>query len=161
MKRAILEAILIVLVATAFGIARNFLFPTNSISLVPSDKPIIEVGAKRIGLEEAKKMFEEGVIFLDARGCPYYAAGHIMGARCLKPSEYEQNKAEVLADVAKDQPLVTYCDGEACSSSLLLAEKLINDGYTNVYVFPAGWLEWVAAGLPIEKGFRSTGGWWK
>lgn len=158
MKKAVLEAILIILIAAAFGVARNSFFP-NSVSLIPSDKPILEFGAKEIGFEDAKKMFEQGVVFLDARGCPYYSAGHIMGARCLKPAEYEQNKSEALADVAKDQPLVAYCDGEGCSSSLLLAEKLINDGYTNVYVYPAGWPEWVANGLPIEKGFGSTGGW--
>lgn len=158
MKRAFCEAFLILLIAVAFGVARNSFF-SNNISLFPSDKPILEVGAEKIGLAEAKRMFDEGVIFLDARGCPYYLAGHIAGARCLGLQEYDEKRAEVLADVGKDQPLVTYCDGEGCSSSLLLAEKLVNDGYTNVYVYPAGWPEWVSAGYPIEKGLGSIEGW--
>ena len=157
MKKVVVEVVIIVLLACAFGIARNVVFP-NSISLLPSEEPILEVGAKKIGLEEAKRMFDEGVIFLDARGCPYYAAGHIAGARCLKPAEYEDRKHNVLADVEKGQPLVAYCDGEECSSSVLLAEKLVDDGYTNVYVYPSGWIEWVKAGLPTEKGFID-GGW--
>ncbi|HDH97062.1 MAG TPA: hypothetical protein ENF73_04980 [Proteobacteria bacterium] len=157
MKKLLVEVVVIVLLASTFGVARNLLFP-NSISLAPSDEPILDIGAKQIDLEQAKRMFEEGVVFLDARGCPYYTAGHIAGARCLKPSEYEEKKADVLAGVAKDQPLVTYCDGKECSSSVLLAEKLLEDGYTNVYVYPNGWNEWREAGLPIEKGIMG-GGW--
>ena len=158
MKRAILEAILILFIAAAFGMARNFFFP-SSISLIPSNKPIIEVGAKKIGLAQAKRMFDAGIVFLDARGCPYYVAGHIQGARCLGLQEYDEKKALVLSDVEKDQPLVTYCDGEGCSSSVLLAERLVKEGYASVYVYPAGWPEWVRAGYPIEKGLGSTEGW--
>jgi rhodanese-related sulfurtransferase len=52
----------------------------------------------------------------------------------------------------KDQPIVIYCSGVKCSRSYRASEKAVEWGYTKVYYFRGGIVEWKKAGYPVEKG---------
>jgi rhodanese-related sulfurtransferase len=113
--------------------------------------PDTVTGAVTVSVQQAKELFDQGVAFLDVRSPRLYAKGHILGTYHL---DFKYNfDEEKLASVAKiDQPLVIYCSGVKCSRSYRASEKAVEWGYTKVYYFRGGIVEWKKAGYPIEKG---------
>ena len=107
-------------------------------------------GAVTVSVQQAKEFFDQGVTFLDVRNPRLYANGHVPGTYHL---DYKYNfDEEKLASVAeKNQPLVIYCSGVKCSRSYRASEKALEWGYTKVYYFRGGIVEWKKAGYPIEK----------
>ncbi len=114
--------------------------------ILESSEPIIA----NIDLEQAKAFFDEGIPFIDARHNEYYAEGRISGSL---PSEDFMELLFVLDTLAvgKDNPVVTYCDGDDCGSSEDLAYDLQSSGYNLIYIFVGGWSAWLQAGYPMEK----------
>jgi len=53
---------------------------------------------------------------------------------------------------AKSEPLVVYCGDPGCGDSEDLAYDLQDSGFTQLYVFKGGWVEWSAASYPSETG---------
>ena len=107
-----------------------------------------------ITLAEAEDLFTGGQgVFVDARSRSDFSAGHIPAAKNLP---FEEAKGEGLKEFAAGIPpgktLVIYCSGEDCPTGLTLAVLLKNQGLEGVRVFMGGWEEWMAAGLPAERG---------
>ena len=104
-----------------------------------------------ISLEQAIILFEQGILFVDARDKGYYNTGHIQGAlqndaflpKLIIDIEERQNKSDAL---------VVYCGDPGCGDSENLAYDLQYSGFTRIYVFKGGWLEWSKAGYPSETG---------
>lgn len=107
-----------------------------------------------VTLWQAKRAFDnEEAVFIDARSSREYAAGHIPGALNVPPTDFSRSKT--LERLRRDQPVITYCSGEACQSSIVLAEMLIGvRGHIETRVFFGGWGAWKAAGYPIAMGNR-------
>lgn len=106
-----------------------------------------------IPLEEAQILFfTKEAVFLDARSPEVYARGHIEGALNLPWSFFEERASAVLANIPKETPIVTYCDGESCGLSYELAVALIARGYTHVMVLTNGWSVWTEHDLPTTTG---------
>lgn len=106
-----------------------------------------------ISLEEAKKLFEaKKAVFLDARSPEDYRAGHVRGAKNLPWLEFSKYFDQAASDIAQDQTIIAYCDGETCHLSKELAKALSEMGFQNVRVLVNGWSLWVQNGLPIQKG---------
>jgi rhodanese-related sulfurtransferase len=104
-----------------------------------------------ISLEDARTLHESGTaVFLDARPEAWYEMEHIEGALNIPAEQVETLYSTVLADVARDTPIITYCDGEACELSHDLAIALLERGFTNVRVLINGWTLWLEAALPTE-----------
>ncbi len=87
---------------------------------------------------------------LDARSVEEFDEGHIKDALSLPDEQFDQRIDNFLGKADEDTPLVCYCSGEDCMSSVYLAEKLYEFGYKRVYVFFGGWPEWKGAGLPTD-----------
>lgn len=103
-----------------------------------------------ISFEEARAIHARGeAIFLDSRPSVDFGLGRIPGAVNLPLQDF-QSGGPILDLLPRDQPLVTYCDGEDCNSSLELAAKLDSAGYRNVKVFYGGWQAWTGNGQPTE-----------
>jgi rhodanese-related sulfurtransferase len=98
-------------------------------------------------LHEARRAF-----FIDARPALYYENGHISSARHLPPEEYDDWMFDLAADLPLNRPIVIYCDGGDCTSSLEVAERLLADGYSNAHVYEGGYPEWEGAGLAVTRG---------
>ena len=107
-------------------------------------------GATTINVDEAKWMFDEGVTFIDVRNPRFFARRHVPGAHHLDLKDgYSERALNAIAGL--DDPVVIYSSGEQCSRSYRASEMAVNWGYTKVYYFRGGIIDWRDAGLPMEK----------
>ncbi len=113
--------------------------------------PMTVNGATTVNAAEAKQLWEDGAVFLDSRKETDWEAGHIPEAVHLdrkNPAVYNTDALNALA--AKDEAIVSYCNGERCLRSSKTAEDLVKLGYQKVYYFRDGFPAWSDAGYPIE-----------
>ena len=112
---------------------------------INSSEPVLLV----ISIDQAKSFFDNNVLFLDARDEVYYNKGHIKGA--LKNIFFMELIFNIEQIQKKSDPLVVYCGDPGCGDSEDLAYNLQESGFTKLYVFKGGWIEWSAANYPSEK----------
>jgi len=100
------------------------------------------------------------IIFVDARNDAQYEAGHIPGAHQLDYYRLEAYLPTVLAACAPAEKILVYCNGGDCEDSELTAILLIQSGVPRerLFVYPGGFAEWTAKGLPLELGPRPVAG---
>lgn len=105
---------------------------------------------------QASAAFKAHLSFLDARRSDEYAEGHIAGAWCLPVWEADIETRITLFEAGArpsgPDPLVIYCNGGDCEDSNLLAERLMRLGYRNLWIYRAGYPDWVQRQLPTAKG---------
>ena len=153
----IFQAILLALISILIGIGSNILsskpLPWFSVELsvvedveIKSNEPILAA----ISIEQAKLFFDDEVLFVDARDEGYFEAGHIKGA--MKNIFLYELIFNIEEKQNKNTPLVVYCGDPGCGDSEQLAYDLKDSGFTKLYVFKGGWLEWSKAGYPSEVG---------
>jgi rhodanese-related sulfurtransferase/DNA-binding transcriptional ArsR family regulator len=86
------------------------------------------------------------VTVLDLRDESEFAAGHLPGARSLPMRELKK----ALRSFPRDQEIVAYCHGPYCVLSLEAVQLLTAKGYRATRL-DDGFVEWAAAGLPVER----------
>jgi rhodanese-related sulfurtransferase len=150
-RHSLLEAFLLIAAAACLGIAYTFI-THQGFFLKPQEGHSDSVSnLEMITLAAAKDLFaSSNTLFIDSRHEFDYQAGHIRGAVNIPLKMFDAQRAG-LNILSKDKLLIIYCDGAECNSSIELAVKLAESGFTNVKVFFGGWQEWSSAGLPIEK----------
>jgi len=153
----IVQAILLVLISILIGIGSNIIsskpIPWFAVELAvvenvdtKSEDPILAA----ITLEQARNFFDESVLFVDARDEGYFEAGHIQGA--MQNIFLMELIFNIEEKQSKNTSLVIYCGDPGCGDSEELAYDLKDLGFTKLYVFKGGWLEWSKAGYPSEVG---------
>ncbi len=101
-----------------------------------------------ITLKKAKGMFNaKSALFMDARGLKLYQRGTIMGAMHIPNKKFSKFKKWLPA--SKKAKIVSFCNGIKCEESDHLAKKLMDLGYTRVYVYKGGYPEWKKEKLPL------------
>lgn len=135
---------------------------------VPIEKAAIKFAAdtrastyRVVGTEELKKWVDSGQKPLIISSLPVEEdkqLGLIPGAvnAYMPKSEKEVTRAdrEKLLKAAgsdKDRLIVVYCGFVSCSRSHHGANILIENGYRNVYRYPAGITGWLESGYPVTK----------
>lgn len=107
-----------------------------------------------ITLGEAKALFEEGAVFVDARRRDEFEAGHIEGAVWLPAEQVAPRWAEI--EHAIGMPLVIYCEGGPCDASHNTAIRIEDLGMgfdpADIRIMGLGYAEWERAGLPTAGG---------
>ncbi len=130
----------------------------------PTKEQALTQGVKQVTIEEAKKLFDNGAIFLDARKPIDIARGKVKGALKASYNDKGGNKNKVMDwDKSKDsytsdelpadkaKTIVTYCNGPKCWKSYKLAVVLANDlQYKDVNWLKDGFPAWKDSGNPIE-----------
>ena len=93
----------------------------------------------QISMDEAIEMMgtEENYIILDVRTKEEFDAGHIEGAINIANEVIHQDQSDNLPD--KEQLILVYC--RSGNRSKQASEKLVKQGYTNVYEF-GGIIDW-------------------
>ncbi len=86
------------------------------------------------------------VIVLDVRPADEYAAGHVPGAVSIPVGELKRR----LKEIPKGQEIVACCRGPYCVYSYDAVEILRPKGF-QVRRLQGGYLEWITAGLPVER----------
>ena len=142
----------IVLAASCLGLVFNavraegldlvFRPPTKIISDL-SFIPVVEV-------DDAKELFDQEAVFLDARTAAEFDKSHICCAISVPLDRYEATLLQLKKCGLMKKTVVAYCDGEACGASRALAERLQGDGFEDVQIFFGGWPFWVERGYPIQ-----------
>ncbi len=120
-------------------------------------------GAKYISIADAKKLYDNGAVFLDTRKPVEVSKERVKGAKRAFYNEKGGNKNKLPKwDTAKDKfqienipsdkgaAIVTYCNGAKCWKSYKAAVTLTGMGYTNVHWMRDGIPAWKAAGNPVE-----------
>ena len=113
--------------------------------------PLSVEGATTITAEEALKLHEDGVAFIDLRNPRLHARRHVPGAHHLD-LKTDFNEKSLAAVAGKDDPVVLYCSGVKCSRSYRATEQALAWGYSKIYFFRGGIVEWKNAGYPMESG---------
>ncbi|MGD2295118.1 MAG: rhodanese-like domain-containing protein [Candidatus Aminicenantes bacterium] len=103
-----------------------------------------------ITLVEAEDLFSfNEALFIDSREEQAFQEGHIVGAVNIPYEDGGDTRLLAELSIPKEKPLVVYCDGSECQSSIALARRLHEEGFTAIKVFFGGWEEWLKQGLPI------------
>ena len=89
---------------------------------------------------------------IDVTPAEYYEAAHIPGARncCVYEVTFADQAAAAVPDKAR--PLVVYGSSICSLASTTAAEKLERAGYGEVRDYRGGIEDWLAGGLPVERG---------
>ena len=138
--------------ALLWALAFNAL-SSGGIPLLPVEQRSVIKGLKDVSLAEIRDYMEaKGALLIDARSPQDFAYGHILGAVNLPLECIKESYRGELRLLAAELPVITYCGGEACHSSVDLAIHLSQEGCRDVRVFYGGWDIWREAGLPVETG---------
>ncbi|MDE2069228.1 MAG: ArsR family transcriptional regulator [Bradyrhizobium sp.] len=104
-------------------------------------------GLEPVSRDELKaRLRQRSVIVLDVRPADEYASGHVPGAISMPVSELKRR----LKEIPKGQEIVACCRGPYCVYSYDAIEVLRPKGF-NIRRLQGGYLEWMAAGLPVER----------
>jgi rhodanese-related sulfurtransferase len=98
----------------------------------------------------AKIQAGEELVIVDALPTISYAGAHLPGAINITPDRVDTLAERRIPD--RDAQVVVYCAGLDCVSSVEVANRLAELGYTNVLHFAGGKQAWREAGLPLEGG---------
>ncbi|MFQ5938217.1 MAG: rhodanese-like domain-containing protein [Acidiferrobacterales bacterium] len=113
------------------------------------ESPLTVDGATTVNAQQAKKLYDRGVPFVDVRTSELWEAGHIPGAHLLELLN-AFDEASLLKIGAKDSALVIYCAGPVCKRSSKACAKAVAWGFQDVYYFRGGFPEWQAAGYATD-----------
>ena len=151
------QVITFLVLSSLFGFGSNFIrsdsIPWFAVELAVAesiDTDTDEAVLIAISLDQAKSFFDNGVLFIDARDEGYFESGHIKGA--MKNAFLMELVFNIEQKQAKSEPLVVYCGDPGCGDSEDLAYDLQDSGFTQLYVFKGGWVEWSGASYPSETG---------
>ncbi|MBU2019310.1 MAG: rhodanese-like domain-containing protein [Bacteroidetes bacterium] len=86
------------------------------------------------------------VVLLDSREKEEFEVSHLPNAKWIGYKDYQ---FEVLKNVSKDTEIVIYCSVGYRSGKT--AEKLIEQGFTNVYNLHGGIFDWANNQKPLEN----------
>jgi len=103
---------------------------------------------REIDIDIAKKLFQNNMLFIDARAEQYYDEGHIPRAICNDDIEKLINEIEKRTSF--DAGFVVYCSDDDCGSSEELAISLQEQGFMNIFLFKGGWKQWTENNLPVN-----------
>lgn len=146
-KEAVIIAIAVVVVAMVVNRVRDEGIPLRA----DADTFRVQTNADFVVTADAEGYFRDGTgIFLDTREERLFAAEHIEGA--LSVPSTGGGVEELAYMVPADPVLVCYSAESTEREAGVIADKLLDLGFTRVYVLHGGLESWKAEGLPTGKG---------
>jgi rhodanese-related sulfurtransferase len=112
-----------------------------------------KAAVKMVTGEELKSLVEQmpaGLVVVDSRTDVEYQEVHIKNAVSIPLTKLE--KDATLLPPAKDAKLVFYCNGVKCGKSGKSAKIALDNGYSDVSVYPEGMPVWEEKGYPLYAG---------
>ena len=104
---------------------------------------------KEVSTHDATLMInKEDAVVLDVRAQKEFKAGHILGARQIKPEALREKNFNTLEN-NKDKPIIVVCAmGNQARGT---ANAMSKAGFNRVSVLKGGMNAWQSANLPISK----------
>lgn len=106
-----------------------------------------------INIQQAYRLFEQNILFIDAREKSDYDYAHIKGAINIPFDHFDEYK-NLLNGIDKSRTIVTYCGGSDCDLSIMLGNLLFDLGYKKTFIFFGGWNDWLQAGYPTQSNLQ-------
>ncbi len=132
----------------ALGLAWNSL---SGKGLPLTRNAYLKEGDEVISAAEAKRRFDGGALFVDARDSFSYRRGHIPGALSLPEGSFEEVFPKLERQLRARFDIVVYCSGYGCEASHIVSRQLKAVGVPAA-VFADGIPAWLAASYPTRKG---------
>ena len=152
------QVCIFVFISLIISVSSNFL-RSDTISFISRDLDRVDSldqlnssddqGIKEVSLKIVKELFEKNILFVDARAEEYYLNGHIPGAICS--DNFDSLLVGIESKIKNDSFFVVYCSDDDCGSSEELSYQLLDEGFTNIYLFKGGWKQWIENKMAIEK----------
>lgn len=120
-----------------------------------ADKPLAPPSVSGTTLVNAEQALEvilasPKIVIIDSRHAEEFAKGHIEGAISLLDTDTTaKSLGKHVSD--KNTPILLYCNGERCMRSSNAATIAVNAGYSKIYWFRGGWMEWMEKKMPVSK----------
>ncbi len=111
--------------------------------------PNIE-GATSVDISQARRLYDDGAIFIDVRDQPSWATGHIDGALHLDVDAEEFSVSYVSESLDRNTPLVFYSSSPLSVNGAIASYMAGQWGYRQVYFFRDGYYAWVAQDFPVN-----------
>jgi rhodanese-related sulfurtransferase len=93
-------------------------------------------------------------VLVEALPEKYFRDRHLPGAINIPHDRIDELARSLLPD--KNHPVVVYCANGPCRNSGIAAARLADLGYGDVRDYHEGKADWIAAGLPVERGNRAA-----
>lgn len=105
-----------------------------------------------INRDTAQTMIQErdDVTVIESLPSEYYEKFHLPGAKNV-PLDDQFDATVKQAAHDKSKPVLVYCMDAECDASPKAAQRMEELGYTDVYDYEAGKVDWKEAGLPVES----------
>jgi rhodanese-related sulfurtransferase len=101
----------------------------------------------RIELSELRRLVADGTQLVEVLPADEYRQGHLPGAVSIPLKELDQRAPR---ELDRSRPVVTYCWDWLCDLGPRAAHRLESLGFTEVYEYKAGKVDWLANNLPVE-----------
>ncbi len=105
---------------------------------------------EEIDAVEAKRRFDRGALFFDARPLDFYGLSHIPGARPLPETDFDAAFSRLEPLLKSRFDLVIYCTS-LCDASHQVARRL-REKNIHAAILVDGLPAWTDAGLPVREG---------
>ena len=132
--------------ARLFSVIAVLFFSVSALA----EAPDTVFGAKTVSLDQAKKLFDDGAVFIDVRDPQSWSLGHIEGSVNLNFNASEFAVLYISKELDRTTPIVFYTSSALNVSSAMASFFASNWGYKNVYYFREGYYSWIAADFPVE-----------
>ena len=100
--------------------------------------------------EVAELLAQESITLLDAQAPGWFERERLPSARRARPEDLD--RLEETLPRGRETQIAVYCWDTDCGSSAYIAHQLIERGFTHVRRYRGGKRDWLAAGLPVERG---------
>ncbi len=110
-----------------------------------------ECSIPEVSIDELREAIKTGSsMVIDVMPGQFYLKRHIQGAVNACVHEVTFTDQVKMMTATKLKSIILYGAGPGSQDAVRAAEKLTNNGYREVAVFPGGIDEWIEAGLPLE-----------
>ena len=155
--------ITLLFISLTLSLSYNYLSPSG-IALIGNwdrTKGVVSANAKTSvvkrdreinSLPRMKEIVKENkALIIDVRSAETFKDGHIVNARSIPVSEFDELIGNFYETITMDRKIVAYCSSRECTDSHVFATKLSEFGYMNVLVFTGGFNEWAQGGGEVEN----------
>ena len=167
MKKSILPALIIATTLTLSGCASTHGTSPKGLE-IPIEKAAVKFSAdvkdggyKIVGTDELKKWLDEGKKLTIISALPAdedkqfgrlpAAVNGVMPKTEKELTPIDKDNLLKAAGNDKEQAVVLYCGFVSCRRSHIGAKILVENGFKNVYRYPAGITGWSESGYPLVK----------
>ena len=151
MSRAVKEAVVITIVVVVTAFIVNFTRDEGIPLIADAEAFRIQTNAEFMVPADARGHFDAGTaIFIDAREPDLYRVEHIEGAMSLPSTSGDVSTLAYM--VPADPDLVCYSAAATERQAGVVTDKLLEVGFTKVYVLHGGIESWKQEGLPTGRG---------